>query len=84
MAQGRRLKEGRLKGGRLSGRRRERGKKRKQKKRRGRPVVKEWPDQIPDTPENVALAVLTTLPKEDDEWAYMKRHKKPKKNRERR
>lgn len=77
MAQSRKLR-----GGRLSGKSRERrGKKKKQRQGRGRPVVKEWPDQIPDTAENVAWAVLTTPPKESDEWAYMKRHKKPK-NRE--
>lgn len=33
------------------------------KKARGRPPVNEWPDQIPDTPENVARAILTTPPK---------------------
>ena len=46
----------------------------KGKKRRGRPVVKEWPERIPDTPENIARAVLTTPPKKDNEWEYMKRH----------
>ena len=46
------------------------------KKVRGRPPVNEWPEQIPDTPENVARAILTTPPKKDDEWEYMKRHKK--------
>ena len=46
------------------------------KRARGRPVEKEWPDQIPDTPENVARAILSTPPKKDEEWEYMKRHKK--------
>ena len=77
MAQSRKLR-----GGRLSGKSRERGKKRRQRKGRGRPVVKEWPGQIPDTAENVAWAVLTTPPKENDEWAYIKRHRKSRKNRE--
>ena len=38
--------------------------------------ISEWLEQIPDTPENVARAILTTAPKKDDEWEYMKRHKK--------
>ena len=41
----------------------------------GRPPVNEWPDQIPDTPENVARAILNTPPKKDDEWECMKRHR---------
>ena len=43
-----------------------------QKRRRGRPVEKEMPNQIPDTPENVARALLSTPPKEDGDWDYMK------------
>ena len=43
---------------------------------KGRPPVNEWPEQIPDTPENIARAILTTPPKKNDEWEYMKRHKK--------
>ena len=39
---------------------------------RGRPVEKPLPDPIPDTPENVARALLTTPPKNDDEWDYLK------------
>ena len=45
------------------------------KKAQGRPTENEWPEQIPDTPENVAWAILTTPPKKDDEWEYMKHHK---------
>ena len=41
----------------------------------GRPPVNEWPDQIPDTPENVVRAILNTPPKKNDEWEYMKRNK---------
>lgn len=33
----------------------------KRKRRRGRPVTREMPEQIPDTPENVARAVLSTV-----------------------
>ena len=30
------------------------------------------PAPIPDTPESVARALLSTPPKEDGEWGYMK------------
>ena len=30
------------------------------------------PDRIPDTPENIARAVLNTPPKKADEWRYLK------------
>ena len=43
-----------------------------QKRRRGRPVEKEMPKPIPDTPENVARALLSTPPKEDGDWDYVK------------
>ena len=39
---------------------------------RGRPVEKPMPAPIPDTPENVARALVTTPPKGDDEWDYLK------------
>lgn len=42
------------------------------KRSRGRPVEKPLPDPIPDTPENVARALVTTPPKDDDEWDYLK------------
>lgn len=32
------------------------------KRKRGRPTVKKWPEQIPDTPENIAKAILFTSP----------------------
>jgi hypothetical protein len=32
----------------------------------------EMPDQIPDLPENVARSILSTPPKDEDEWEYMK------------
>ncbi len=37
--------------------------------RRGRPRLK-WPDQIPDTPENVARAIMQGPPKK--EWQFLK------------
>jgi hypothetical protein len=30
------------------------------------------PEQIPDTPENVARALLNTPPKKDEDWDYLK------------
>ena len=30
------------------------------------------PEPIPDTPENIARALLTTPPKKEDEWDYIK------------
>ena len=42
---------------------------------RGRPVEKRWPDQIPDTPENVAKALVRARPKKPDEWKYLKEAK---------
>ena len=39
------------------------------KRPRGRPE-KEWPDTIPDTPENVARAIMAGPPKKD--WDYLK------------
>lgn len=44
----------------------------KRKRRRGRPVTREMPEQIPDTPENVARAVLSTPPKR--KWRYQQEH----------
>ncbi len=41
-------------------------------KPRGRPVKNIMPEPIPDTPENVALALVTTPPKKEDEWEYLK------------
>ena len=40
----------------------------------GRPVEKLMPEPIPDTPENIARALLTTPPKKEDEWDYLKEH----------
>ena len=40
------------------------------KRKRGRPA-KLMPDAIPDTPENVARALLFSSPKERDEWEYL-------------
>ena len=40
---------------------------------RGRPVKHPMPEPIPDTPENIARAVLATPNKRDDEWEYLKK-----------
>ena len=45
------------------------------KRSRGRPVEKRWPDRIPDTPENVARALVRAKPKKQDEWKYLKEAK---------
>ena len=41
----------------------------------GRPA-RPMPKPIDDTPENVARAILTTPPKKDREWRYLKLWKK--------
>ena len=38
----------------------------------GRPPL-EFPDPIPDTPENIARVVLNTKPKRREEWRFEKR-----------
>ena len=42
------------------------------KRPRGRPVSNKMPEPIPDTPENIARALLTTPPKKENEWDYLK------------
>lgn len=42
---------------------------------RGRPVEKDMPPAIPDTLENIAKAVLSTPPKKESEWKYLKKTK---------
>ena len=39
---------------------------------RGRTVEKPLPAPIPDTPANLARALLSTPPKGEDEWDYLK------------
>ena len=45
------------------------------RKRPGRPPVKDWPEQIPDTPDNVLRAVLATPALPRHEWNYMSEKK---------
>jgi hypothetical protein len=45
------------------------------KRPRGRPVKYEMPEPIPDSPENVARAVLNTPPRKRDDWEFVKRWK---------
>lgn len=46
------------------------------KRSRGRPVEKPLPTPIPDTPESVARALLTTPPKGEGDWDYLKDRKR--------
>ena len=48
-------------------------KEQKAKRKRGRPVTLTMPESIPDTPENVAKALLSTPRKREDEWEYARR-----------
>lgn len=41
-----------------------------EKRKVGRPP-KPMPELIPDTPENIALALLRTPPKKSEGWRYM-------------
>jgi len=41
-----------------------------EKRRVGRPP-KPMPELIPDSPENIALALLRTPPKKEHEWRYL-------------
>ena len=43
-----------------------------EKRKRGRPVTRKMPDLIPDTPENIARAIMLGPPKED--WRYLKEY----------
>lgn len=42
--------------------------------KRGRPS-KPMPEPIPDTPENVARALMKTKPKSEGDWDYLKKSK---------
>ena len=44
------------------------------KKPRGRPIEREMPERIPDSPENIARAIMQGPPKKD--WDYLKREAK--------
>ena len=44
------------------------------KRKRGRPVTRKMPESIPDTPDNIALAIMQGPPK--DEWRYLEEYKK--------
>ena len=41
-------------------------------RKRGRPRTMRLPAPIPDTSENVARALLSTPPKREEEWEYLK------------
>lgn len=42
------------------------------KRKVGRPSTLTMPEDIPDTPENVAKAILTSKPKKRHEWQFLK------------
>ena len=42
------------------------------KQPRGRPIKNTMPELIPDTAENIARALLTTPPKDEGDWDYLK------------
>ena len=42
------------------------------KQARGRPIKNTMPELIPDTAENIARALLTTPPKDEGDWDYLK------------
>lgn len=44
-------------------------------KKKGRPVKYPMPERIPDTPENVARAIMNTPPRKRDDWEFMKLRK---------
>lgn len=46
-------------------------KQKKQKRKVGRPP-KPMPERISDTPENIARALLSTPPKDEEDWRYVK------------
>ena len=46
------------------------------KRRKPGPDPKPMPEQIPDTPENVAKALMTTPYIKDKDWNYMKEARK--------
>ena len=46
------------------------------KKPRGRPPLP-MPEPIPDTPENIARAILNTPPKDPHEWDHLKKLRTP-------
>ena len=42
------------------------------KRKRGRPP-RPLPDSIPDTPENVARAIVAAKPKKKGDWEYLRK-----------
>ena len=41
------------------------------KSKRGRRANRRMPEPIPDTPENIMRAIISTPPKADDDWRYL-------------
>lgn len=51
----------------------------KRKRKAKRETGREMPEAIPDTPENVAKAILSSPPKPESEWEYLKTRKEGQK-----
>ena len=47
------------------------------RRKRGRPVEKPLPQPIPDTPENIMRAILSTPTKKKTDWNYLRKRAKP-------
>ena len=44
----------------------------KQKRPRGRPVEKPLPEPIDTSPDDVMRAILSTPPRKDEDWRYLR------------
>ena len=51
------------------------GRKKQRNRKAGRPVTLPMPEPIPDTPENVAQAMMRTPPRKKHEWKFVQQHK---------
>ena len=48
-------------------------------RKRGRPEEKQWPKPIPDSPENIARALMSGPPKAEEDWEYLKTNRNRRK-----
>ena len=53
-----------------------------QKRKRGRPPKLQWPEPIPDSPENIARAMLTAPPRKVGDWEYLQEARREPEDRE--
>ena len=66
------LQTAKLKGEKVMSPRKEGGSLPQSSKDQSAPDIHKMPEPIPDTPENIAHAVLNTPPKKDSDWKFMK------------